>query len=123
MTNKAALRKRIARLEKKRKLLIDRLTEPGEMVAGSIYKTYRKCGKPGCRCARGELHGPFLCLSITERGVRRLTHIRREDEEWVGSRAENYREYQKALAQLAKMNRQLLEVLRELRDRSLKTYP
>ena len=27
-----------------------------------------RCGKPGCRCARGELHGPYHYLFRRERG-------------------------------------------------------
>jgi len=36
---------------------------PAPEVAGggsvSYSIEYRKCGKPGCKCARGERHGPY----------------------------------------------------------------
>jgi hypothetical protein len=29
------------------------------MLNGSIHESYSRCGKPNCKCARGELHGPY----------------------------------------------------------------
>ena len=31
-----------------------------KMLAGAVIAQYVRCGKAGCRCARGELHGPYL---------------------------------------------------------------
>lgn len=116
------LKKRIERLEKKRRRLLKKLMAPDDMIAGSVYSTYKKCGKDTCRCARGELHGPFLSLSIPQHGKRILKHIRQGDEDWVNSHASNYRDYQKNLARLRKTDAAVLSVLKELRERHLKTY-
>lgn len=122
MENQKRLRRRIESLERERKGLLKRLMEPGEMVAGSVYATYRRCGKPMCRCAHGELHGPFTSLSISKQGKRSLKHVRHEDENWVTLRAMRYREYQRMMARLRKINTETLGALRNLRDRHLKTY-
>jgi hypothetical protein len=29
------------------------------ILPGSIHATYARCGKPNCKCARGEPHGPY----------------------------------------------------------------
>ena len=29
------------------------------ILPGSIHATYARCGKLGCKCARGEPHGPY----------------------------------------------------------------
>jgi hypothetical protein len=29
------------------------------LLPGSIHATYARCGKPNCKCARGEPHGPY----------------------------------------------------------------
>ncbi len=35
------------------------------MLRGSLITLKRKCGQPGCRCARGELHeSPALSLNV-----------------------------------------------------------
>jgi hypothetical protein len=122
MKDVGELKEQIARLEKKRKRLIDDLMEPGQMVAGSLYKVYRKCGKPGCRCAKGEMHGPFACLSTRDQGRRKVKHIRQGDEDWVARRAAEYRRYQKRLAQLRKIDARVLNALKGLRNAKVKTY-
>ena len=34
------------------------------MIQGSFSRTYRTCGRPGCRCQRGEKHGPHTYLTF-----------------------------------------------------------
>jgi hypothetical protein len=46
-----------------------------EMVQGSLVVLYRKCGKKGCRCERGEKHGPAYYLSYKEGGVTQMVYI------------------------------------------------
>ena len=38
-------------------------------LAGSLAEQRRRCGKEGCRCAQGELHGPYAYLSVAGRMV------------------------------------------------------
>lgn len=33
--------------------------EYGPPLAGTVHEQWVTCGKPGCKCARGELHGPY----------------------------------------------------------------
>jgi hypothetical protein len=38
-------------------------TEGGSMpdkLPGTVIRQYAKCGRPDCRCAQGELHGPYF---------------------------------------------------------------
>jgi len=43
------------------------------------HKTYQqemvRCGKKGCRCARGELHGPYWYAYWTEGGKTRSEYV------------------------------------------------
>ena len=34
------------------------------MLQGSLSETTRTCGRPGCRCQRGERHGPHTYLTF-----------------------------------------------------------
>jgi len=45
------------------------------MLQGSLVSLYRKCGKKGCRCERGEKHGPAYYLSFKEGGVTRMVYV------------------------------------------------
>lgn len=31
-----------------------------DMMPGQIEAQFKRCGRAGCRCARGELHGPYF---------------------------------------------------------------
>jgi hypothetical protein len=50
-------------LRARRTRLARRLPDLSGFVAGSLVEQHRKCGKEGCRCTRGELHGPYAYLS------------------------------------------------------------
>lgn len=117
------LRSKIERLDRRRRRLLKKLMCPEDMVAGSIYQAYKRCGNPNCRCAKGRRHGPFTSLSVTQKGKRRLIFVRRDDEAWVRTQATRYREYQKMMARVRKMNDEIFELLKKLRDNKLKNYP
>jgi hypothetical protein len=114
-------RKRVFILDQERKRLQDLLLRPKEMVYGSFYEIYRRCGNPRCRCAKGDKHQAKV-LSLQEDGKTRLVYVRRSDEIWVGEQAENYRIYQKHMARIRKINEEIFEILKELRDSKLKRY-
>src|SRR5258708_39933733 len=40
------------------------LADPETTLQGTVLDQRRRCGKPGCRCAGGELHGPYTYLSV-----------------------------------------------------------
>ncbi len=44
-------------------------------MQGALVIQRRRCGKPGCRCARGELHGPYVFLSVRRGAGRRLLYV------------------------------------------------
>ena len=43
----------------RRRALAARLGDVERVLAGSLAEQTRRCGKPGCRCAAGEGHGPY----------------------------------------------------------------
>lgn len=69
------LRQEIRRLEAVQGALLDGLLESKPFQRGSILRRFLVCGKPGCRCTRGERHGPFYYLSESEHGRRRLRYL------------------------------------------------
>ena len=58
-----------AELRSRRDRLVTALPQAGAFLAGSLVEQRRRCGKEGCRCARGELHGPYAYLSVAGRMV------------------------------------------------------
>src|SRR5256885_5368162 len=49
--------------------LVAGLPQAAAFLAGSLVEQRRRCGKERCRCARGELHGPYAYLSVAGRMV------------------------------------------------------
>jgi len=83
------------------------MTSQGPLTPGSFYLMRRKCGKPTCRCARGQLH-PVWVLTRTESGQHKLYSVpaaqRAQVRQWAGA----WRRYQRARAQLVKQIAALL---------------
>lgn len=45
-------------------------------LPGSICREWRRCGKRKCKCASGELHGPYFYRFWWTGGRRRKTYVR-----------------------------------------------
>ena len=58
-----------AELRSRRDQLAAGLPLAAQFLAGSLVEQRRKCGKEGCRCVRGELHGPYVYLAVSGRMV------------------------------------------------------
>ena len=56
-------------LRARRAALVSRLPQAGGLLPGSLVEQRRRCGKEGCRCAQGELHGPYTYLQVAGRLV------------------------------------------------------
>ena len=62
MADLSALRKKISNVEKRRFDAINRVLKIKSFIAAQVYERYKKCGNKNCKCAKGELHGPFLWI-------------------------------------------------------------
>lgn len=58
-----------AELRARRAALAARLPQAGGFLPGSLVEQRRRCGKEGCRCTQGELHGPYTYLQVAGRLV------------------------------------------------------
>ena len=116
------IKKKIRFLEVQREKTLFHLLHPKDMVAGSIYTVYKKCGNKNCRCAHGKPHGPFYYLSRKVDGKTRLTFVRRADEDEVEEKAYNYKKYIKAAADLKKIDRKIYGYLKKIKEEKTKGY-
>ena len=86
------------------------------MVCGSLVEQYVICGKPRCRCTRGQKHGPLYYLYWKELGRSRSLYVPRERVSELRHQIENYRHFQTALARLLRLQRR--EWQRRIREES-----
>jgi hypothetical protein len=99
-----------------------RLQRSGPMVQGSFYLLRRKCGKPNCRCATGQLHAAYV-LTRSEQGKDRLYMVPKEQRAQVRKWAAEYRRYQRARAVLARRHVGLLALVDQMAEQRLLVWP
>jgi len=83
------------------------------LLPGSLYTLRRRCGKPNCHCARGELHASTV---LSYRGQGRPQNITPPAETLAEVRklTDAYRQFRQARTQLLRLQKQLLTLLDRL---------
>jgi hypothetical protein len=121
----SSLRQQVYLLQKeKNKIIWDLLDSlPVDMIAASISYVFRRCGKPGCKCQKGEKHGPYPAIQIKIKNKRTVKMIKKGDAEKVEKKVNEYKVYQEGLARINKLHREILALLQEARDKNLEEYP
>lgn len=54
----------VRQLRARRRRLVQSMPDVEELISGSVVEQGRRCGKEGCRCATGELHGPYTYVVL-----------------------------------------------------------
>ena len=93
-----------AELRSRRDRLVAALPQAGAFLAGSLTEQRRRCGKEGCRCARGELHGPYAYLSVAGR----MVYVPAVLADAVRAHLETSARLQETLEQISAVNLELL---------------
>ena len=52
-----------------------RLGDVEQVLAGTLAEQGRRCGRPGCRCAGGEPHGPYAYFTPRPAGRGRARYV------------------------------------------------
>ena len=109
------LRKEISKLANQVPALIEPLLKPRRFFKGSVYLSQRRCGKPSCRCARGELHTAWIASTAVNK-KRTTRSIPAEKLKRVQRMAREYREFRQARIKLRKTIDDLLEAVRAMEE-------
>lgn len=107
------MRQSLVRLRQELNQLMEVFLAPGPLVRGTLYTLKRKCGKPSCRCTRGELHRS-LVLSWKEEGKTRLKMVSREERAPLEKKTRGYQRFRKARARLVVIHQQMLGLIDEI---------
>jgi hypothetical protein len=96
-------------LEHRRHVLALKLPRAEQTLRGTLLQRYVTCGKPDCKCARGERHGPSWYLTVTLAPGRTTgAVVPGEQLEQVRQWVENYQRMKQALESISAINRELL---------------
>jgi hypothetical protein len=88
--------------ERKARSRLTQILHEQPFLCGSLVSMHRKCGKPGCKCTRGELHpGLYLALRVGEK--RKMIHVPQAMEQSVRQWVANYQEAWHLMEQISGM--------------------
>jgi hypothetical protein len=107
------LRQSLVHLVSEMKQLVEPFFSDRPVIKGTVYELRRRCGKPGCKCAQGDLHARMV-VSASEKGRTRLRVIPRGFLVEVQERVKRYQELRRVRARLVTIHRQMLRVLDEM---------
>lgn len=117
--NVSGMRQHINRLGVLRKRLEGRLMRPQPMMVGSVIRRNTFCRKPGCTpCAQGVGHGPYYYLSWKTEGRTRYLYLGKATAKGI-KLGWRYQEYQRGMARLNKINREIIELLWKIAQESM----
>jgi len=99
----------VAQLRARRRRLGRALRNAETTLLGSLVTQGRRCGREGCRCAEGELHGPYLYITLRQpRGRGSLLYVPAELAARVRERVALTAQMQAALQEISAINLELL---------------
>jgi len=86
------------------------------LVKGTVYEMKTTCGNPNCRCnTKGKLHRAWR-ITRSHRGRTQSRSIARGAVKEYKRLTGNYRRFREARAELAKINRQILELVNGIEE-------
>jgi hypothetical protein len=109
------LRKSLTEMVNESRKLVHILSHRQPMVKGSIYEMQRKCGKPNCRCAKGQPHSSMV-LSWSEGGRTRLLSVPEKKLDKLRLQTEQYQQFRKARTRLVQLHKSMLEVINRIEE-------
>jgi len=107
------LRQSLARLTNEIRQIVEPFFPDKPVIKGSVYELKSKCGKPGCKCAKGQLHHRMV-LSASEKGKTKLRAIPRGFLVEVQSKVRCYQELRRVRVRLIELHKKMLQVMDEM---------
>jgi len=99
----------VAQLRARRRQLGRALRNAETTLLGSLVTQGRRCGREGCRCAEGELHGPYIYITLRKpRGRGGLLYVPAELAPLVRERVALTAQMRDSLEAISEINLELL---------------
>ena len=107
------LRQSLAGLANEIRQIVEPFFSDRPVIKGSVYELKTKCGKPGCKCAKGQLH-PRMVLSASEKGKTKLRAIPHGFLTEVQTKVLCYQELRRTRARLVEEHKKILKIMDEM---------
>jgi hypothetical protein len=109
----SSLRAQLLAVQQRLQELLPAFLSREPLLPGSLYTLRRRCGKPNCHCAHGELHASTV---LSYRGQGRPRNITPPSEELaaVQQLTDAYRRFRQARTRLRRLQQQMLTLIDRL---------
>ena len=115
MEELSKIRQRIRQLNEKRWALIEHVMTPGKLLTASFYERFTKCSNPNCKCATGELHGPFPWIYQNRKGEKFIsTSCVADKVEDACCFSGNYKSFKENWAQIKKLDEEIHHLITQI---------
>src|ERR1700733_3774178 len=84
------------------------LSDPERTLRGVLVAEGRRCSSEGCRCRRGELHGPYSYLAVYADGRSRTVYVPQAVAPVAEAHVEVTHRNEELLAEISQINLELL---------------
>ena len=108
------VRQRISQLGAERKALETKVMCAGSTVKASYYERFIVCGKPNCKCMRGEKHGPIPSVTAGRGKDIIATTVPVANVTKVKEMAQNYKEFRNAQKGIKRINGEIDKLIEEI---------
>jgi hypothetical protein len=98
----------VRQLRARKRRLAGGVADPAGTLRGVLLSKGRRCSSEGCRCRRGELHGPYSYLAIYEGGRSRTVYVPSVVQAVVTEHVELTRRNEQLLVEISQINLELL---------------
>ncbi len=90
---------------------VQRLGDLSEVLRGTLLERMTQCNKRGCKCMRGEKHGPAYYVTVTYAKCRtRQIYVSKERKAVAAAWIANYGRIWRALEEISRINLELLRL-------------
>ncbi len=124
-TNKekfSRLRQSLAGLANEIRRIVEPFFSDKPVIKGSAYELKTKCGKPGCKCAKGKLHHRMV-LSASEKGKTKLRAIPHGFLVEIQTKVRRYQELRRVRVRLIEVHKKMLQVMDEMESMRREEIP
>jgi hypothetical protein len=98
----------VRRLLARRRRLAVGLSDVERTLRGVLLREGRRCSSEGCRCRRGELHGPYTYLAVYMDGRSRTIYVPAAAQPAAEAHVEITQRNEALLAEISQINLELL---------------
>ncbi len=107
------LRQSLDRLANEIRQIVEPFFSDKPVIKGSVYELKTKCGKPECKCAKGQLHHRMV-LSASEKGKTKLRAIPRGFLVEVQTKVRCYQELRRVRVRLIEVHKKIVQLMDEM---------